>query len=122
MKLFEKLTDSNFTLFASNHYNNPQCVDVDEFYEDLNRFKYLKRLLGRYHTYNDLQERLILNHLIVLFNVFGIEPAKKMVFFKVDKEHLSTLKTFLVFLHYVREDELIDIPLDKLVINRLRAL
>ena len=64
MKVFDKLNDNNFTLFASNHYNNPQCVDVEEFYEDLNRFKYLKRLLGRYNTHNDLQERLIINHLI----------------------------------------------------------
>ena len=122
MKVFDKLNDNNFTLFASNHYNNPQCVDVEEFYEDLNRFKYLKRLLGRYNTHNDLQERLIINHLIVLFNVFGIEPAMRMLMYKVDEEHLSALKPFLVYLHYLKETDLVEVPLDQLVVNRLREL
>ena len=66
MKVFDELNNRNFKLFAANHYNNPECVDVEEFKQDLNRFKYLKRLLKRYELTGDLQERLILNHLIVL--------------------------------------------------------
>tara|TARA_B100001057_G_scaffold31388_2_gene28579 strand:- start:686 stop:1054 length:369 start_codon:yes stop_codon:yes gene_type:complete len=122
MKVFDKLTNKNFTLFASQHYNNPECMDVEEFKDDLRRFKYLKRLLRRYETTGDLQERLILNHIIVIYNVFGIAAANKMMWFKVEEEHYSTLKTFLVFLHYLPEDYKVEIPLDKIVINRLREL
>ena len=75
MKVFEELTNKNFELFAAHHYNNPECMDVDEFKEDLSRFKYLKRLLRRYEVDHDPQYRLILNHLIVIYNVFGIEAA-----------------------------------------------
>ena len=95
---------------------------LEEFYEDLNRFKYLKRLLRRYESNGELQERLILNHLIVLFNVFGIQHAKRMVFFKTDPTSLSALKTFLVYLNYLKEDEYVEIPLDLRIINVLRNL
>ena len=70
MKIFEELDNNNFLLFAANHYNNPGCTDILEFKEDLNRFKYIKRLFNRYEQSGDLQERLILNHLIVIYNVF----------------------------------------------------
>lgn len=122
MKLFETITDDNFELFAAHYYDNAQCTDPAEFYDDLNRFRYLKRLLRRYYVQDDLQDRLILNHIIVLSNVFGIEPAKKMFLYKIEKEHWPTLKTFLVFLHYLREDEMIDIPLDQTVIDKLREI
>lgn len=122
MKVFDTITDETFELFAAKHYQNPHCVDVEEFYDDLNRFRYLKRLLGRYESCGDLQERLILNHLIVLFNVFGIEPAKKMLVFKLDEKHLPIIKPFLVLLHYLREDELVEVPLDSLVVERLRNI
>ena len=72
MKIFDELTDKNFKLFAAQQYNNPECTDVEEFKNDLSRFKYLKRLLTRYEEHGELQERLILNHIIVLYNVFGI--------------------------------------------------
>ena len=122
MKIFDELTNRNFELYASQHYNNPECCDVDEFKEDLTRFKYLKRLLRRYEQSGDLQERLILNHIIVIFNVFGIKAANRMIWFKVEPEHYSTLKTFLVFLHYMPEDYKVEIPLDKNVIERLRKI
>lgn len=122
MKLFEELNDSNFNIFAAHNYNNPHCVDVEEFYDDLNRFKYLKRLLGRYQQSGDLQERLILNHLIVLYNVFGIIPANRMIEYKIDSSHMPVLKPFLVFLHYVKEDEMVEIPMDPIVVERLRNL
>lgn len=122
MRLFEELNDDNFTMYAAKNYNNPQCQDIEEFYEDLQRFKYLKRLLKRYHHQDDLQERLILNHLVVLYNLFGIQAANKMMFFKVEVEYWSTIKTFLVFLNYIREDHKVEVPLDETVVEKLRKL
>ena len=122
MKLFDTLTSRNFELFASQHYNNPECCDIEEFREDLTRFKYLKRLLRRYEQYGDLQQRLILNHIIVLYNVFGIDAANRMMWFKVEPEHYSAIKTFLIFLNYLHEDSKVEIPLDQNVINKLRKL
>jgi len=122
MKLFDRLTSRNFELFASQHYNNPECCDIEEFKEDLTRFKYLKRLLRRYEQYDDLQERLILNHIIVLYNVFGIEAANRMMWFKVEPEHHSMIKTFLIFLNYLPEDAKVEIPLDQVIIDKLRKL
>jgi len=81
--LFDELNEDNFILFASRHYDNPQCLSVDEFYNDVQRFKYLKRLFRRYTQNSDLQERLILNHLVVLYNVFGIRAANRMMFYKM---------------------------------------
>ena len=95
MKIFDELNNKNFRLFAANNYNNPECTDIDEFKQDLSRFKYLKRLLTRFDEHGELQERLILNHLIVLFNVFGIEPCKKMLMYKIDKNHYHIIKPFL---------------------------
>jgi len=122
MKIFEKLNDENFLLYASRHYNNRQCTDVEEFYDDLNRFKYLKRLFRRYESTGEIQERLILNHLIVLHNVFGIKAANKMVFYKTDESSYSFLKTFLVYLNYLKEDKYVEIPLDQNIISILRKL
>ena len=122
MKIFVTITHSNFELFAAQHYNNPECTSVEEFKEDLSRFKYLKRLLKRYEQAGDLQERLILNHLIVLYNVFGIEAADRMLWYKVDENHWPIIKTFLVFLHYLEESHKVEIPLDNNVIQRLREL
>lgn len=122
MQLFDELTDENFTLFASRYYDNPQCMSVEEFYHDLQRFKYLKRLLRRYEDNNDLQERLILNHLVVIYNVFGIEPANRMMFFRMEEKYWSSLKTFLIYLNYLREDDMVDTPLDMTIVERLRKL
>lgn len=122
MSLFDELNEENFVLFASKHYNNPQCTSIEEFYEDLFRFKHLKKLLKRYFVHDELRERLILNHLIVIYNVFGIKAANRMVFFKVEKEYWSALKTFLVFLNYLKESEKVEIPLDPYIIQILRDL
>jgi len=120
--LFDDLNDDNFVLFASRHYDNPQCLSVDEFYNDVQRFKYLKRLFRRYTQNNDLQERLILNHLVVLYNVFGIRAANRMMFYKMEDEYLSVIKTFLVYLNYLPEDEYVEIPLDWHIVEVLRKL
>ena len=122
MKIFDTLNRRNFELFASQNYNNPECLDIEEFKEDLARFKYLKRLLRRYELAEDLQIRLILNHIIVLYNVFGIESANKMLWYKIEPEHWTYIKPFLVFLNYLPVDEKVEIPLDPLIVDLLRKL
>lgn len=122
MKIFETLNRKNFELYAAQNYNNPECIDIEEFKEDLARFKYLKRLLRRYEVSDELQERLILNHLIVLYNVFGIEAANKMIWYKIEPEHWTYIKPFLVFLNYLPEDEQVGVPLDPYIVEVLRKI
>ena len=97
--MIDKLDESNFMLYAAKHYDNPQCFDTLEFYEDMSRFKYIKRLFNRYEETGELKERLILNHLIILYNVFG--PATtRMLFFKLNG-HLHLLKPFIILLGFM---------------------
>ena len=93
-------------MFAMNNYDNPQADGEEEFQDDLKRFKYLKRLLKKYHEGGDLKERLILNHIIVLTNVFGVEASSTLLLFKIEHEYWSELKTFMLYLNMIREDEL----------------
>ena len=93
------LTESTFLLYASKHYDNPQCTDISEFEEDLKRFQYLRKLFGRYRQDNDLKERLILNHLIIIYNVFGPE-ATNMLFMKLHEFH-DCLKPFVEYLNFM---------------------
>lgn len=95
----EKLDESNFLLYAAKYYDNPSCFDTLEFYEDLNRFKYIKRLFSRYEETGELKERLILNHIIILYNLFGVPATTRMLFLKL-KGYYHLLKPFLVFLEY----------------------
>jgi len=129
---FEKLDESNFMLYAARHYDNPSCFDTIEFYEDLNRFKYLKRLLSRYEETGELKERLILNHIIVIYNLFGVSAATRMLFLKL-KGFYHLLKPFLVFLNYcpdrvekvgVEGTTIItsDIQMDETVVAALRKI
>ena len=99
---FEFLNDDNFLLFASKHYENPQGITYDDFLEDLKRFKYIKRLLKRYEKTGELKTHLILNHIIILFNVFG-DASTPMLFHKIDEHHWSMLKSFLKYLNYLPE-------------------
>jgi len=122
MKLFEKLTDENFTMFAMQCYDNPQCTSMDEFMEDLRRFRYLKRLLRRYYNNDELRERLILNHLIVLLNIFGAENCIKMLDFKIEGEYWPVLKTMLIYMQLVQEDWRPEITVDMEVAKVLREL
>lgn len=94
-----KLTESTFLLFASKHYDNPQCSDITEFEEDLKRFQYLRKLFGRYRQDSDLKERLILNHLIIIYNVFGLQ-ATNMLFMKLHEYH-EYLKPFVEYLNFM---------------------
>jgi len=98
----DKLDEFNFLLYAAKHYDNPQCYDTIEFYDDLKRIKYIKRLLNRYIEEGDLKERLILNHIIVLNNVFGPKATTKMLFLKC-KGLEQQLKSFLLFLNILPE-------------------
>ena len=122
MKIFDELTNKNFKLFASQNYNNPECIDITEFEQDLSRFKYLKRLLKRYELTSELQERLILNHIIVLYNVFGIKACIKMMWYKINDEHWHYIKPFLVYLHYLPENEKTEVGMDPYIVEVLRNL
>lgn len=98
--MIDNLCDDNFLIYAMKAYDKPNCI-MSEFEEDLKRIKYIKRLIRRYRLTGELKERLILNHIIILANVFGIESAVRMLFFKIDREDYDILKTFLVFLNYM---------------------
>jgi hypothetical protein len=118
---FNELNDKNYLLFAIKYYDNPQSVTEDDFYDDLKRFKYVKRLFKRYQTTEVLKINLILNHLIILFNVFG-EATVPLLFFKLEKELWPIVKTFLVFLNRFPEyprSSLSDIPLDQKCLEEL---
>ncbi len=122
MMIFDELTENNLFLYAAKHYYNPNFSDIEEFYEDLKRFKYIKRLVNRYLDNNELSERLILNHLIVIFNSFGIEASLNMLDLKLDERHWPVIKPFLIFLKYIRNDQYTGIKMDQEVINRLRDI
>ena len=119
MSDFKHLTPENINMFAIKHYDNPSCVDEQEFLDDMKRFKYLKRLFRKFDTTKELKSRLIINHIIVLANVFGIDAATTLLFFKIDRQHWPLLKTFLVFLHYMPENDMIDIRINQRVMGEL---
>jgi hypothetical protein len=100
--MYNKVDETNFMLYAAKFYDNPQCFDTLEFYDDIKRFKYLKRLFNRYEESGELKERLIINHLIVLYNVFGAEHCTRLLFFKL-KDYYRFLVPFLVLLGYLPE-------------------
>ena len=123
MSLFDKITAKNFQAFAMKHYDDPQCEDLEDFQEDLRRFRYLKRLLHRYHENGELRERLMLNHLICIFNVFGYDACMRMLEFKIKNvNYWSSIKTMLLYLEYVEEGWKIDIPIDNKLAERIREL
>lgn len=123
-----KLTESTFVLYAMKHYDNPQCTDVSEFDEDMKRFQYLRKLFSRYRVDNDLKERLILNHLIVLYNVFGPD-ATNMLFMRLHEYH-EYLKPFVEYLNYMPRVIMFDdvvlntesIDSDEAIMQRLREI
>lgn len=94
------LTDENFLLYAMKCYNSPNCV-INEFEGDLKRIKYIKRLIKKYKTTGDLKERLILNHIIVLSNVFGVEASVRILFFKLSEDDYPIIKSFLLFVNHL---------------------
>ena len=112
--IFNELNDNNFLLFAIKHYENPQAVTKEDFRKDLNHFKYIKRLIKKYRNTGELKTHLLINHFIVLYNIFG-EAATPMLFFKIDKEMWIQVKTVIVFLNRLPEypkTHIHDIPVD----------
>ena len=95
--LFNELNEDNFLLFAIKNYQNPQAVTREDFDRDLNHFKYIKRLLKRYKRDGELKSHLLLNHFIILYNIFG-EATTPMLFFKIEQDLWSVVKTFIIFL------------------------
>ena len=120
--MYEKITSDNIIMFAIKHYDNPQCEGEKEFHDDMKRFKYIKRLFKKYSLGGQLKERLLLNHIIILRNLFGTEACVTLLLFKTQNEYLSVLKSFLIFLNMIREDELTDIESDNYVLKILRIL
>lgn len=129
--MIEQLDETNFVIFAAKHYDNPQCLSTVEFLEDLSRFKYLKKLFNRYDETGELKERLILNHLIVLYNCFEHETTR-MLWLKMP-EYGKFLKPFVVYLNRMPEkiEEIgiekktiiaSDVGMDKKIVETLRSL
>ena len=124
---FNELTNENYLMFALLHYDNPHCIDIKEYFEDVRKLKYIKRLFNRYKEDGVMKERLILNHIISFYNVFDNEAAARLLFFRVGEEYHSLLKTFLVFLNRmpdkINENLYSDsIQLDDKIIEILRNL
>ena len=131
MNLFDDLNEKNYLHFAMRYYDNRQCTSVEEFNEDLNKIKYVKRLFNRFLETGELRTNLILNHLIVIYNVFENEAATRMLFFRVEKKFYSILKPFLIFLSRLPEKvkgidgediQTNHIPLNETTIKELRKI
>ena len=129
--MYLELTEENFVMYALRNYDNPGCLGMEEFLDDLKKFKYIKRLLRKPDVGKEMRERLILNHIIVLGNLFGIEATTRMLFFKIEENYWSQLKTFLVFLNYMplkvivsKNVEILDkdIPLDEKILDNLKKI
>lgn len=129
--MYEKLTDHNFLLFCAQHYDNSRYVSTEEFVEDLNRIKYIKKLITRYVENGDLKERLILNHIIILNNCFGPEALCKILYLKLNVQ-MKYIKPFLILLNIlpekiynVNDESVIDtnlIEMDQTIVNKLRKV
>lgn len=121
--IYYDFDDDIFLQYAMENYRNPSCSGKEEFDEDINRIKYVKRLFGRYFSTGELKERLILNHIIIFYNVFEMEAATKMLFYRMEDKFKPLLKTFLVYLNYLPEEEkYVRVPMDTKVIAILRKL
>jgi hypothetical protein len=128
--VFDELNNDNVTIYAVKAYDRPNCV-MSEFKDDMKRFNYLKRLFKRYRKLDELRERLVLNHLVVLCNVFGPEVATRLLFYKMAKDDYPALKTYLMFLSVmpdrvsgIKGQDIIssDIPVDMKIADMLRDI
>lgn len=128
--MFDDLTEENFQMFAMKSYSNPHCTDLLEFHDDLKRIRYIKRLFKKYRQTGELKERLILNHMIVIYNMFDNRAATRMLFLKLDG-YLDYLKPFLIMLNYwptdiglVKGERVLDsnIGLDKHIVETIRNI
>ena len=117
-----ELTKNNFELYAAKHYQRDKWVTTEDFKEDISRFKYINRLVNRYYRDDDLKERLILNHIIILGNVLGPDVCAEILMSKTHPVLQSIVKTFLVYLNYLPEENFVEVPLESTVIDVLRKL
>ena len=129
--IFDDLSEESFLMFAMRQYNNMQCTDIEEFYDDLKKIKYIKRLFNIYKNDGQLKERLILNHLITWYNVFPVQSGTRILFYKIEEEFWPMLKTFLIFLDRMpdkiesirgKEIKSTDIKLDDGIVTKLRTI
>lgn len=128
--MFDDLNNDNFVIYCMKAYDRPNCL-MSEFKEDMKRFNYIKRLFHKYRKSGEMKEQLVLNHLVVIYNVFGPEPATRMLFYKMSKDDYSSLKTYLIFLNTmpgivkgIRGQDIIssDIEVDMKIANTLRNI
>jgi len=122
--IFSELNEENFLLFAIKNYENPAAVTKEDFEKDLNHFRYIKRLLKRYKSTGDLRVHLLINHFIILYNIFG-EAATPMLFYKIERNLWSVTKTFIVFLDRLPEfphTPIHDIELDQTCLSELQKI
>jgi len=120
--MFSKITKDNWLFYAIKNYDCPNLDSEKEFYEDVKRFKYIKRLFRKYKSTGELKTRLVINHLIVLQNVFGVDAACTLLFFKIEREFWGILKTFLVYLKYVSDEEFNNVKVNKTILNSLEQM
>lgn len=113
--MYQHITNSNFLLFAIKHYDNPQCVGESEFHDDMKRFTYIKRLLTKYEESGVLKERLILNHIIIITNLFGVDAGTTLLLFKIEKKYWPQLKSFLSYLNMLNDYDLNDVQEDQYI-------
>lgn len=121
---FDELNEDNYVLFAIRYYNNPHSTTKEEFFEDIKRFKYIKKLVRKYLKTGVLKHHLILNHLIIIFNVFN-DAAIPLLFYRLERELWSSIKTFLIFLQRIPEyprSFLDEIPIDETCLKILESL
>ena len=122
--IFNELNGETFLLFAIKHYENPQAVTKEDFDKDLNHFKYIKRLLKRYQNNGELKTHLLINHFIVLYNIFG-DATTPMLFYKIESELWSSMKTFVLFLNRLPDYPkcyIHDIPIDEYCMKELESI
>ena len=121
---FTELTEDNYVLFAIKYYDNPSAVTKEDFLDDLRRFKYIKRLINKYLKNGEVKLHLLLNHIIIVYNVFN-EAATPLLFYKMDKEYWSIIKSIMIFLErypQVETDSLKRIPINEQIIKELKSL
>ena len=128
--IFDDLNEKTYLLYAMKEYSNPQCIEIEEFNDDMKKVKYIKRLFNQYVSEGILKERLLLNHIIIFYNVFPPKAATRILFFKIEEKFWPILKTFLFYLKLMPENKIesvrgkdiltTDIPMDQKVIDSLR--
>jgi len=118
---FTELNDDNFLIFAIKYYDNPQCSTKDDFYEDLKRFKYIKRLLKKYVKGGILKTHLLLNHIIIIYNIFG-DAGTPLLFYKLERVYWSALKSILFYLNRIDETDISEVSFDEYCLDELNKI